>query len=159
MDKQFDQIESDVIEQLQRVKSFQGFSHTGIMECVANALAISIIRLLKRLGVNERDVLIYDERMARLRDHHISYSQKEPNHYGVAFYEYDKDSYDRFEVEGKYYEIFDYFYMDDRQVNCLPLQFCHIEDLEFIYDYLRMENNTPAKKRRFTIDRRENEKK
>ena len=107
--------------------------------------AISVLKLLMKLGVEEKEVYYFDERKKRLRGlDKLNYIDNAM--IGVAYFcvQY-KSTFDTIEVDGKFYEFFWYF-MDDlygNQVeNCSPLQIIELDTWDSIYNYLRIEANS-----------------
>lgn len=143
------------------IENFKPFSFREAQELYARELAKSIILMLKKLEVEPGDILKYDQRMARLRGLKYYRGSEELYYYGVSYEEHDKfvewHKYENIDIDGKCYRLMDYWpeplSCDPDAINCGYIQMCHLETLNLIYNYLRMEVNTSKNKRRYTIRR------
>ena len=145
------------------IENFRPFSFSGVQCMYGTALMKSIVRMLKRLDVKPGETFVYDKRMARLRNlkYYNHACSQDFLYYGVSYeedYGFSKEyECENFDVDGKCYRLLNWWeepILDIPDlINCGFLQNIHVEHLNKIYNYLRMEVKTPQSKRHFTIDK------
>lgn len=112
----------------------------------AEKFAVSILKLLIKLGVKDGEIYRFDERKKRLRglDNIWGHPVKMT---GISYHSRNK-TYDTIEVDGKFYEFVETF-MDELDgkptENGNPLQIFDIDLWSRIYNYLRIEANSKPK--------------
>ena len=136
------QIDMERLEEL--IEKFKPINAHQIENFYTEKFAISVLKLLMKLGVEEKEVYYFDERKKRLRGlDKLNYIDNAM--IGVAYFCVHKSTFDTIEVDGQFYEFFWYF-MDDlygNQVeNCSPLQITELDTWASIYNYLRIEANS-----------------
>ncbi len=146
------------------IENFRPFAFSGIQCMYGTALMVSIIRMLKKLEVKPGETFVYDKRMARLRNlkYYNHACSQDFLYYGVSYEEDDDFSKEyeceNFDVDGKCYRLWDYWEDPIPNIpdfiNCGMLQNIHVDHLNNIYNYLRMEVKAPKEKRRFTIEKK-----
>lgn len=151
-------------EMILDIENFRPFSFSGVQCMYGTALMKSIVRMLKRLDVKPGETFVYDKRMARLRNlkYYNHACSQDFLYYGVSYEEDDDFSKEyeceNFDVDGKCYRLWDYWEDPIPNIpdfiNCGMLQNIHVDHLNNIYNYLRMEVKAPKEKRRFTIEKK-----
>ena len=110
--------------------------------------AISVLKLLIKLGIKEGEIYRFDERKKRLR-------QIEAYNTGISFCFYDKTDrynsyiYDRVPFEDKFVEFTRYnadYFNEQYLENCATAQLFDMEWWSRIYNYLRLEVNSKKQK-------------
>lgn len=146
------------------IENFRPFYFDYIEERVGLELCRSIVRMLKKFGVEENDVFVYDQKLARLRN--LNRNFDDTTYYGISYEEIspkEKDEIyfgvwgDGFKLDGKYYMFTIYFVQELKFVgmatNVIGINVNNVELLSNIYNYLRMELKKNKSKQRFTIER------
>lgn len=115
--------------------------------------AISVLKLLIKLGIKEGEIHRFDERKKRLR-------QIEAYNTGISFCFYDKKDrynsyiYDRVPFEDKFVEFTRYnadYFNEQYLENCATAQLFDMEWWSRIYNYLRLEVNSKKRKTKSKI--------
>ena len=116
---------------LDDIRNFNAFDTHSLEQIFADEMARSIIKMMIKMGVEEDEILVYDPRLARLRnldDYGISYRICKSSNNG-----YDYTTV--FEVDGKYYALTAYWLCEEsyaksrtnsKEIQILPYNLIHI---------------------------------
>lgn len=132
----------ELTDYLNRVASFKTCNSFRIRVSMGVALMTAIIRELKRLGYGDYESVRFDPGKAKRR--------YMGDTVGVCYYSTKSPSDDLFiiTVDGKNYCLLeDYSMPDGYPDNRRELQPIHLETLEHIYDYLRLERKSNSLKK------------
>ena len=147
------------------IENFRPFSFSDIQERVGVELCRSIVRMLKKFGVEENDVFVYDPKLARVR--HLNQHTDDTTYYGISYEEISPDEQneiyhsglwgDDFKMDGKYYMFTTYIVEELNFIgiatNVFGISIFDIEYLSNVYHYLRMELKKKKSKQRLFIER------
>jgi hypothetical protein len=149
------------------IENFRPFSFSNIEEKVGLELCRSIVRMLKKFGVEENDVFVYDQKLARLRNLNRNQYRNNTTYYGISYEEISPKKQnehfhvgvygDDFKLDGTYY-MFTIYFLEKLNfigiiTNVSGIGVDDIEHLSSVYHYLRMELNKPKSKQRITIEK------
>lgn len=129
----------DLIDKLRPIDAHQ------IDSFYADKFAVSVLRMLLKLGVKENEVYRFDGRKKRLR-------QLDKDCMGISFCFHDKsENLDRIDAGNKFVEFMRYFADDfngEYFENCGVAQIFDMDWWGRIYNYLRIEVNSKTGKNR-----------
>lgn len=140
--------ESDII-------NFRGVTSSEIDYYYSRLFAISVIKMLKTLGIEDKEIYVMPDKKKRLR-------QLSEKTLGLCYYsnplpknQSTQNLLDGVEIDGRYYQIECFFKIsyaslpNDKglSVNSGFLQIGNMEEWSKFYNYLRIEINTPRAKR------------
>lgn len=142
---------------LDDIRHFRYFNIHQAQDMLGGELIKSIIRMLMKLNVKENEVLAYNPDLAKKRRVFCDRFENQP-YYGISYHVYDDkavvDSCSYVEMDGKFYELWGYFYDCLEFYNCRSFQRWFVEDIEPNYNYLRLELKKKKSERKFIIQSR-----
>ena len=123
------------------IASYKPCSVSEIQEIMARAMMVAIVKELIRLGYSNYESVYFDDRKRRLR--------QMGDTVGVCYHRAGQsDCFHDIDINGQVYGLLEDFIMPEGDYNRNIIQSIHLDTLEKIYNYLRLERKSNSLRKR-----------